>query len=145
MKRAAILLCLLLTSCTASPSAPPHPLDAAPPSPAILADAAVDAPETAVHPIDAAFEAAHPAPDGSTASMIEYAEAYLDVWSAEAVRIAGERGLAAELAEFEAALAVRAEEELESYRDGDRYSSMAAWAVVQFKAEAYRAWVIANE
>lgn len=91
--------------------------------------------------LDAVFAASHPEPDGSTASMRAYAEAYRDFWQAEVDRlVAADPDLAAEYAVFEATLSQELEAYAETFRDGDGapYGTAVAYEVPYRHAERLR-------
>ncbi len=141
------MFCLCVFACAEISTSPPTSVETSPPAIEIKSEEPI---EDAQHPIDAAFEVSHPEPDGSTASMIEYAAAYRDVWYAEALRIASVRQLSDALEAEQIRIAEEAAAVVESYRlDPDvlnsPYGTATAWAGTLHEANAWRAWAIANQ
>lgn len=95
--------------------------------------------------LDEEFEAQTPEPNGSTASMLAYAEAYLELWQGEIdTLITDIPSLADEFASFEAKLNTELDALANEHSAGDSapYGSAVSYELVLYKANALRDWFI---
>ena len=93
--------------------------------------------------LDAEFEASVSEPDGSTASMIAYAEAYRNFWQSKIdTLVADVPTLGDEYAAFTLSLDGEVARLIDSYSDGDGapFGSAAAYEPTWYRAERLRDW-----
>ncbi len=94
--------------------------------------------------LDAEFNATMPEPDGSTASMIACAEAYLELWQNEVDSLlTANPSLADDFAAFEAELQAELDALAEQYQsDGSAlYGSAVSYELTWHRAVALRDWL----
>ncbi len=93
------------------------------------------------------FDLTHPEPNGSTASMISYANEYLAFWEAEAeLLVESFPEIAEEYEEYKTELNSRLSQLAEEYRDSPDapYGTLAAPHIIMERAEAVRDFVISH-
>lgn len=94
--------------------------------------------------LDTEFEANTPEPNGSTASMLAYAEAYLDVWQTEVdALLSATPSLYEDFIEFEAQLDVELEVLANEYSacENALYGTAVSYELVWHEANALRDWL----
>ena len=93
------------------------------------------------------FDLTHPEPDGSTASMVAYANEYLAFWESEAALFTeASPEIAEEYEEYKTELDSRLSQLAEEYRDSPDapYGTLAAPHILMEYAEAIREFVISH-
>ena len=125
-----IFLCIFFASCADADYAVGTPAsDAIPPC------------ETLPDPAADRFTPELPEPDGSTASMLAWGEAYRELCRAEAAKLADD----AELAALDDAADAAFDAVLEEYRAGELLGSAAPAFTLEAAGDVYRAWCENNE
>ena len=132
-----IFLCIFFASCADADYAVGTPASDAAGSPS----AAIPPCETLPDPAADRFTPELPEPDGSTASMLAWGEAYRELCRAEAAKLADD----AELAALDDAADAAFDAVLEEYRAGELLGSAAPAFALEEAGDVYREWCEQNE